>query len=150
MITLQRTNSDNPDFRQLIKLLDADLWQRYGQEQASYDGYNVIDYLDTVVIAYDAARTAVGCACFKEWDTHTVELKRMFVLESKRGQGIATAIIHELEQWAKNLGYPFMILETGIKQAEALKLYPKMGYVITANYGQYIDMPGSVCMRKEL
>jgi hypothetical protein len=40
------------------------------------------------------------------------------------------------------------ILETGIKQPEAIALYQKSGYTIIPNYGQYTDVATSVCMKK--
>jgi putative acetyltransferase len=53
-----------------------------------------------------------------------------------------------LENWARELHFTACVLETGKKQPEAIALYQKMGYVITPNYGQYIGVENSVCMRK--
>ena len=39
----------------------------------------------------------------------------MYVLPDKRGQGIASAILQELEQWALELGCRKCLLETGKK-----------------------------------
>ena len=36
MISLKRTNSEDPDFVELVKLLDADLAERNGDEQTFY------------------------------------------------------------------------------------------------------------------
>jgi putative acetyltransferase len=149
VLTITRTNSDNTEFRNLIKLLDADLRNRYGALQDAYDVYNVIDYLDTVVIA-TIDSTPVGCACFKPFDINSVELKRMFVHNDYRGQGIATSILHELQQWAKSMGYTSMVLETADKQNESINLYKKLGFTVIPNYGQYIGMSSSVCMKKDL
>ena len=48
-----RTNSDNPHFRQLVVMLDGDLTLRYGELQKHYAQFNHIDFLDTVVVAYE-------------------------------------------------------------------------------------------------
>ena len=146
---LKRTNSDNPEFRSLINLLDQDLNNRYGLLQLAYDEHNQIDFIETVVIAY-CDDTAVGCGCFKKFDNESMEIKRMFVNASQRGKGIASAIIKELEHWAIALGYHNAILETGTLQHEAIRLYQRLGYVITANYEPYIDMEFSICMKKTL
>jgi hypothetical protein len=42
------------------------------------------------------------------------------------------------------------VLETGIKQNEAMHLYRKSGYIVIENYGPYKNMPESVCMQKRL
>jgi hypothetical protein len=42
------------------------------------------------------------------------------------------------------------ILETGFMQKEAISLYQKLSYTITENYGQYIGIENSVCMKKNI
>ena len=149
-ILLKRTNSIDPDFRLLITLLDKELDERYGElMQSTYDQHNYIIDIDTVVVAYSDDIPA-GCACFKKYDDTSVEIKRMFVKTTERGKGIAYKILSELEFWAKENGFTHTILETGDKQHEAIALYQKLGYAITANYGQYEDLATSICMRKEL
>jgi putative acetyltransferase len=149
LITLKRTNSLDADFAPLINLLDADLAFRYGDLQLSYNAFNVIPYIDTVVIAF-YNNEAVGCACFKGFDDTSVEIKRMFVKPDIRGKGVASLILRELEDWAKQLGYIYTVLETGDKQHEAIALYNKLGYELTENYEPYINMDSSICMRKVL
>ncbi len=146
---LKRTYNNNPDFQNLITLLDGELHGHYIEVQSEYDRYNQISNLNTVVIAY-RDQTPVGCGCFKEINDTTVEIKRMFVKPNERGQGIASAILNELELWAKEVGFSHVILETGNKQLAAIALYQKSGYVITPNYGQYSGMESSICMKKEL
>ena len=41
-----------------------------------------------------------------------------------------------------------MVLETGLKQPEAIRLYERSGYEKIENYGQYIGVENSVCMQK--
>ena len=74
----------------------------------------------------------------------------MFVLPEYRGRGIASAVLSELEAWARELGYTRCILETGKKQPEAIRLYQKSGYTIIPNYGPYEQVENSVCMEKAL
>ena len=142
-----RTDSDNADFRELVKLLDADLAMRDGAEHSFYAQFNKIDKIREVVVAYEN-ETAVGCGAFKEFEPKSAEIKRMYVCENMRGRGIAGEILQELENWAKELNFTECILETGLKQPEAIALYKKSGYEIIPNYGQYIGVENSVCMRK--
>jgi putative acetyltransferase len=148
-ITLKRTTSSNPDFRDLTILLDKELHNQYGELQSEYNRYNHIIDINTVVIAY-RDNSAVGCGCFKQIDDTSAELKRMFVKANERGQGIASSILAELELWTKEIGFSYSVLETGDKQNEAIALYQKIGYVIIPNYGQYSGMESSICMRKKL
>ena len=146
-VTIVRTTSDNPDFRSLIAQLDKGLWERYTELGPDYWGNNSIEFNPHVVLLYQD-EIAVGCGCFKEKDESTVELKRMFVLESARGLGFAKLLITQLESWAKELNYSVIVLETLYKQEEAISLYKKAGYVITDNYPPYVGYVDSICMRK--
>ncbi len=147
MLKIQRTTSENPDFSQLVTLLDAYLWEVYPETQAEYDTFNVIESNDTVVIAYKGG-VAVGCGCLKKVDQETAEIKRMFVRPDSRGLGVSHLIMEDLEKWAKELGINKLILETLHKQLSAISLYEKRGYQRIANYGPYIGLPNSICMRK--
>jgi putative acetyltransferase len=149
MIRLQRTASDNEDFRLLIGELDKELRSRYEEKQAIYDRYNIIENNPNVVIAY-REEMPVGCGCFKKFDDRSVEIKRMFVRPEHRGQKIAASILKELENWAIELNIYGTVLETGIKQPEAIHLYRKSGYIVVENYGPYKGLPESVCMQKHL
>ena len=73
----------------------------------------------------------------------------MFVIPEFRGKGYASAILNELEQWAKKLQFKKVILETGTGQKEAIKLYRKT-YLQIENYGQHKGVETSICFSKEL
>jgi putative acetyltransferase len=149
MITLKRTNSADVDFTTLIKALDLDLKIRDGDEHAFYAQYNKVAAINHVVVAYQN-NEAIGCGAIKEYLPTTMEVKRMYVPVTQRGKGIASLILTELESWALQLGYQTCVLETGLKQPEAIALYKKNGYQIIENYGQYAGVENSVCFKKEL
>ena len=149
MITLKRTDSENLDFIELVKFLDADLAERDGDEHSFYDQFNKIDKIKYVIVAYENEQ-AVSCGAIKEFSPHIMEVKRMFTLPVSRGKGIASGILGELETWANELGYSKCILETGKKQPEAIKMYQKNGYKMVQNYGQYAQAENSLCFEKEL
>lgn len=142
-----RTDSENADFRELVTLLDADLAIRDGAEHSFYAQYNKIDKIREAVVVYENEK-AIGCGAFKKYEQGVAEIKRMYVREERRGQGAAIKILSELESWAKELGFAECVLETGLKQPEAIALYQKSGYEIIPNYGQYEGIENSVCMRK--
>jgi putative acetyltransferase len=149
MFHLVRTTSENPDFRTLVQLLDQDLAARDGAEHGYYAQYNTIAQLNHVVVAYLGGE-AVGCGAFKPFEVDAVEIKRMFVQPAHRGQGVAQAVLAELEKWASELSYVSGVLETGKRQPEAIRLYERSGYGHIPNYGQYVGIENSVCMQKDL
>jgi len=147
MITIKRTDSKNLDFVELVKFLDADLAIRDGEDHSFYNQFNKIDKIKYVVLVYENKKP-IGCGAIKEFNQKTMEIKRMFVLPGNRGLGIATQILKELENWSQELSFEKCILETGIKQPEAIHLYKKNGYNITPNYGQYFGVENSLCFEK--
>lgn len=149
MIHLIRTDSGNPDFRELVVLLDRYLAIMDGDEHAFYDQYNKVAAIKEVVVAYDGDKP-VGCGAIKKYSDAAAEVKRMYVLPESRGKGIAKRILDALEQWAAELGFSECILETGKRQTEAVHLYQNYGYAITDNYGQYQNVANSICMKKNL
>lgn len=149
MYTIVRTTSENEHFRALVNELDKDLAIRDGDDHAFYAQFNKIDSLQHVVVLYEGTE-AIGCGAIKEYDTGTAEVKRMFVAPTYRNKGYASAILKELENMARQLGYTKCILETGVKQPEAISLYRKNAYAIMPNYGQYEGVTDSICFCKTL
>jgi putative acetyltransferase len=149
MITIKRTTSTDEDFHFLVSALDAELKIRDGDEHAFYSRFNQINQIKYVVIAYSRDEP-VGCGAVKEYSPDTMEIKRMFVRIAYRGMGIASLVLNELEVWSAEMSYKMCILETGLKQPEAINLYKKNHYRIIPNYGQYQHAENSVCFRKEL
>lgn len=149
MLAFVRTDSTDQDFIDLVKLLDKDLAMRDGEDHSFYAQFNKIDLIKNVVVAYENEKP-VGCGAFKYFDAFTVEIKRMYVLETARGKKVASKVLIELEAWAKEMAFDKTILETGIRQPEAIGLYEKMGYAIIPNYGQYEGVENSVCFEKTL
>jgi len=149
MLTFVRTDSSNQNFITLVKLLDAYLSEKDGDEHAFYSQFNKIDKINHVILAYWEEQ-AVGCGAIKEYGAQITEIKRMYVNPDFRGRKIASKILVELEQWAKELQYESCILETGSRQTEAIELYKNNGYSITPNYGQYQNVENSVCFEKKI
>jgi putative acetyltransferase len=144
-----RTNSKNKDFMNLVKELDAYLKVTDEDEHDFYNRFNNLNVLKEVVVTY-VSGIAVGCGAIKKLDNSAVEVKRMFVLKENRGTGVAQRLLVALENWATELGHTKCVLETGIRQIEAVKFYKKSTYKGIPNYGQYIGTENSVCFEKEI
>ncbi|MFC5284513.1 GNAT family N-acetyltransferase [Pedobacter alpinus] len=145
---LIRTNSENLDFQNLVIELDKDLAIRDGEIHSFYAQFNKIAAIKYVIVAYEN-EMAVGCGAIKEYNADTMEVKRMYVEIKNREKGIARMILKELENWAKELGYKKLVLETGNKQPEALHLYKSSRFNVMENYGQYAGLNTSICFYKE-
>lgn len=149
VVKIIRTNSQNTDFQNLVKKLDAYLAEIDGEDHAFYDQFNKIDALKNCIVVFED-NNAVACGAIKPLGENSMEVKRMFTLSEYRGKGFAVSVLKELEIWAKELGFEKTVLETGKLQIEAVALYKKCGYKIISNYGQYIGVENSICFEKFL
>ncbi|RLD83306.1 MAG: GNAT family N-acetyltransferase, partial [Bacteroidetes bacterium] len=85
-----------------------------------------------------------------EYDLNTMEIKRVYVLPEVRGKRIATKVLSELENWAKELARFKCILFTGANQPEANRLYEINGYRQIQKYGKLAEIADSLCFAKEI
>ena len=149
MYKLIRTNSQNKDFIDLVKLLDEDLARRDGEDHSFYAQYNELDNINHALVLYKN-NLPLSIGAIKEFDTESMEVKRMYTLSDFRGLGLAKSVLLGLENWANELGYKRCVLETGKRQPEAINLYKKNGYKSISNYGQYMGIENSLCFEKQL
>ncbi|MCX4341189.1 MAG: GNAT family N-acetyltransferase [Lachnospiraceae bacterium] len=146
-----RTDGKNEDFIENCRLLDMDLDRRVGRQikREKYQKFNQLDEIREAIVVYDHGR-AVGGGAIRRYDDENVELKRVFVQNEYQGQGIGSRLVSLLIEWAAQLGYRRMILETGELLAESCAVYKKLGFEVIPNYGPYADMPESLCMAKTI
>ncbi|MFF4418232.1 GNAT family N-acetyltransferase [Streptosporangium sp. NPDC001559] len=107
---------------------------------------------DTVVytgVAYAGADLPVGHVALRRLGDD-LELKRMFVAPSHRGTGVARALITAAEEAARALGAPRIVLQTGDRQPDAVRLYEREGYTAIPLYAPYERLAGSHCFEKLL
>jgi GNAT superfamily N-acetyltransferase len=153
-IEIRRTGYLAPVAQVLIKAALADLGERYGGgegdgtpvEPAQFeppDGAFFVAYLDTRPVACGAWRSHGG-------DGTTAEIKRMYTVPAARGRGLARAILATVERSAREHGRRAIVLETGDRQPEAIKLYESAGYRRIPNFGFYADHPGCVSLGRQL
>jgi putative acetyltransferase len=137
-MTIKRADSDHPDFKKLASELESDLKICDGINHSNYGNLNKIDKLNHVLISYQS-EMPIGCEGLRPYMNDRMEIKRMYVRPTYRGQGIATLILTGLEKWSKELGYKYCVLETG-----------KNNYQMTANFAQYEESSNSICFEKPL
>lgn len=146
-----RTDGKNEDFIENCRLLDMDLDRRVGRQikREKYEKFNQLDEIREAIVVFDHGR-AVGGGAIRRYDDENVELKRVFVQNEYQGQGIGSRLVSLLIEWAAQLGYRRMILETGELLTESCAVYKKLGFEVIPNYGPYADMPESLCMAKTI
>ena len=59
-------------------------------------------------------------------------------------------MLAHLEETARAAGARAMVLETGMRQPEAIRLYASSGYVPVPGFGFYRDAPLSRCLARSL
>ncbi len=92
----------------------------------------------------------MGCGAVRRIEARTGEIKRMYVSPDARGRGIGRAVLAALEAEARTLGIARLVLETGLRQGEALALYEGAGFSRIPPFGEYVNSPLSLCMAKDL
>ena len=143
-----RTTYVNPAFQELVTQLNTDLANRDGKDHP-LSLFNEITHLRHVVVVY-LKNKAVGCGAIAKYNLSAMEIKRMYVLPSYRGQQLGENILSELENWTKELDLSKCILFMGVHQPEAMKLYLRNNFSVIENYGKLKDIPDSICLAKSL
>lgn len=100
------------------------------------------------VVAYDDDGP-VGHACLRELDGE-LEIKRMYVVPTRRGSGIADELLAAMEEAARIEGARRVIIHTGDRQHAALKFYDRHGYTPIPVYPPYEAVTYSLCFEKVL
>ena len=107
-----------------------------------------IGYLDDVPVATGAWRRRTDVQV--DGTSQTAEIKRMYVAPRVQRRGLARAMLAHLEDTARAAGAEVMVLETGMRQPEAIALYESSGYTPVPGFGFYRDEPLSRCMARSL
>lgn len=131
----------------LIGELHADLETKYGKGNIE-NFHNENDSMLVFLVIVDSFNNPLACGAIKHFSNGTIEIKRMFVLPEQRGKGLSKKILIELEKTAIKLGYRRAVLETGLKQPEAISLYRATGYTQLKCYGKFAEDPESICFQK--
>jgi len=139
-----------PEVMALIGELDAYQSSLYPAESNHFIDVQALAQPGVLfAVGRDAQGRALACGAVmvqEGWG----ELKRMFVRGQARGQGFGAALLAYLETQAHARGCRQLMLETGIRQPEALRLYERHGYRLRGPFGAYAEDPLSVFMQKDL
>jgi putative acetyltransferase len=141
-ICIERVFSITDDVRALIFELDSELAVAYPPEQMH--GLTLRSLFEPHVQFFIARLedTAVGCGGVAFFDGFA-EVKRMYVREAARGDGIAQALLVHIEEVTRDAGVGVLRLETGIRQPAAIRLYERFGFQSCAAFAPYTTMAPS-------
>lgn len=149
-MVIVRVPVTHPDAARLVEEVQDEYVTRYGGPDETPleddhfelpDGSFFVGYLDGVAVASGAWRVRPVPAGLT--GTRAAEVKRMYVVPSARRRGLGREMLAHLERTAAGTGADLMVLETGLRQPEAIGLYASAGYGPAPAFGHYKDAPVS-------
>jgi GNAT superfamily N-acetyltransferase len=145
---------DDPVAVALRAAMTAEIERRYADRMAELraqpDVFAVVaDTVAYTAIAVTDAGQPVGHLGLR-WVGADLELKRMYVAPEQRGSGVSGALLAAAEQAARALGVRRIILQTGDRQPEAVRLYQKAGYSPIPIFPPYQGVAFSLCFAKTI
>jgi len=158
MIEIRRIPYGTPAADVLLEAMDAemgalyaDMRERRNPEIGRLVSVALVVHPEEMVATVGAfdGDELVGHAAVRPFED-ALEVKRVYVRSDYRGQGISKQLMLELEVIARERGVPRLILQTGDRQAEAIALYLKIGYVPIDRFGLYEPVPFFLCYGKTL
>lgn len=147
-ILIKKANPNDEKVLSIIEELSANLYLRFGSDgKNSFTDWQS-NNSNFVFVTAEIKNEIVGCGAIRPIDKNTGEVKRMYSKLPRKK--IGQTILAFLENQAKNIGYKELVLETRVKNDEAVQFYLKQGYKVIPNYGKYKDRPEAVCFGKSL
>lgn len=158
-LTVVQRDLLHPDAVALIAAVQAEYVERYGgPDEAPMDATEFEPGTGAFFVGYDGGSGEPLATGAWRWVSppagvpaaRCVEIKRMYVAAGHRQRGHAVAMLGHLERTARAAGAVSVVLETGIRQPEAIALYEREGYSAIPGYGYYAGSPLSRCFGKVL
>jgi GNAT superfamily N-acetyltransferase len=137
VIEARTVPADQPPATDLVDAMVAELVPLYGRidvpEAPSATAADFSPPRGGFVVLYDDGAPIAGGG-IKGLADGACEIKRMYVVPERRGQGLARVLLAALEDEARRLGYAIARLDTGPEQPGAQKLYETSGYAPIGNF----------------
>ena len=155
-LRIERVAITHPDALVLVEAVQEEYVARYGgRDESPIDpadfedplGQFFVGYLDGSPVATAAWRRSSVRALGAEV---TAEIKRMYVVPAAQRRGLARRMLAHLEATAAEAGIEALVLETGMKQPEAIELYLSSGYEPIPGFGYYCGSDLSRCFGRRL
>lgn len=148
-VTIRTESPLSPEARLMIDASEEALRAVYPPEECfTLSAEELADKATQFLLARDNARP-VGCVALVDQGVYG-EVKRLYVADAARGNGVGRALMEELEQAARDIGLGCLLLETGAALEEAVALYRALGYTERAPFGGYPDIATNLFMEKRI
>ncbi|MBD7918496.1 GNAT family N-acetyltransferase [Cellulomonas sp. Sa3CUA2] len=152
-VTVERVAWDHPDASALRRAMVDELAPLYPEHALTGPGaFELLDAehgasaVTTFVVRHDGL--PVACATHRRapgWGSDAAELKRLYVAPGARGRGLARRLVALVEEDARTHGAARVVLDTGIRQPEAITLYRALGYrPVAPPAGAWQELPVSL------
>lgn len=148
-LDIRQVGWDDPEGDRLRTEQQAEISARYGVPDSEPGPKPSGADITAFFVAY-RGDSAVGCAGLRQLDSTEAEIKRMYVDPAARGTGVSVALLGALEDFGRAAGWTRLVLETGDRQPDAVRLYEREGYTRIPNFGYYADSAISLCFEKVL
>lgn len=160
-LVIERVPITHPDAQSLIEAVQAEYVARYGgQDESPVDPADFEDPLGQFFVAYlfdaDFGGAPVATGAWRRSSVKalgaevTAEIKRMYVVPAAQRRGLGRRMLAHLEATAADAGIEAMVLETGMKQPEAIALYVSSGYEPIPGFGYYCGSELSRCFGRRI
>jgi GNAT superfamily N-acetyltransferase len=130
--------ADRPPASELVAAMVAEMALVYGPiDVPGMPSATPADFAPprgTFLVGFDDGGAPVCGGGVKGLDGAAAEIKRMYVVPSARGRGLARVLLAALEDAARALGYRIVRLDTGPRQPHAQRLYEAAGYRPIGNF----------------
>ena len=149
-VSVAEERPDQPEAAELARQFDAYVVALYPPEYRSKVDASVLTAADTRLFVARRDGKALGCMALVRAGPDRGELKRCFVTETARGQGVGFALLTAAEAAAREQKMRRIQLETGNRNIAALRLYRGCGFHDRGPFAGYPDDGVSVFLEKTL
>jgi len=144
---------ENPlqdDVRGLIAALNAHLLTLTPPEFCSHMTVEDMAGPDTTVLVARDDGQAIACGALRRDADGVGEVKRMYTIPARQGEGIGGSILERIEALAREEGLVRLVLETGHVHDAAYRVYERGGFTRCGPVLDYPDTGWSVFYEKAL
>ena len=138
------------DVRALIAELNSHLLTLTPPEFCSHMSVEDMASDDTTVFIARDDGQAVACGALRRHGQGVGEVKRMYTIPPRQGEGIGGRIVTYIETLAREEGLTRLVLETGHAHNAAYHVYERAGFTRCGPVLDYPDTGWSVFYEKEL
>ena len=149
-VTIDIESPLQDDVRTLIVALNAHLLTLTPPEFCSHMTVEDMADADTTVFVARENGEAVACGALRRDADGVGEVKRMYTIPARQGQGIGGRILERIEALARQEGLTRLVLETGHAHHAAYRVYERGGFARCGPVLDYPDTGWSVFYEKDL